>query len=231
MFLLVLLLRWPTGGILSRYGGTVCARTGDIMGTTIYSPFSENDPVLRGNTALVRLCVPHGWALRKGIPIFLYHFFLRPGLPWCPLPRRTPFIWVGIPAVIDSRCPNLGMYWYLPGVRLLSIFRARKGRLYWVSLWFEDHKIWCGLPGLPSFGNVLPKWGTLWWVWWGHQWICILKTLDPQFTLSMCILELMKYIQVGITTWRVSACVGTGVLTHTMTCTRGGNLQGLFLIF
>ena len=102
--LLEILSMWTIERYLSRDEGPVFARTVGVVGLN-YFPFSEGGVLNPGSIFLGRWCVRRDWARQWRIPACLYLFLLKLGMSWCPVPRLSLFILLGI--TIESRfgCP------------------------------------------------------------------------------------------------------------------------------
>ena len=169
--------------------------------------------------------VPRGWDLQFRISVRMYSFLLRPGTSLCYLSIQPPFIWVVIPSARSSECTTLGMSCAMPGTFLMLVCGGIELCIYWFDLRFDEAKIWCVSRVFMTFWNVIPKWGPLWCVCLYHRRICLLNITDPRYQLLVCTMSLILWSIVGIPSWVVSDCVGTGVLTHHMTCPWGGKFS------
>ena len=105
--LLVILYMWSIGRPLSKGGGLVCARNGEVVGPN-YLTFSEGSVVklvINFPGGGGGWCVQNHWDFQWGIIDLLYLFLLKLGIIWCTVPRMSLFLLVVIPTESGFECP------------------------------------------------------------------------------------------------------------------------------
>ena len=141
--LLEILFMQPIGEFLSRGVGPFYASTGDIVGPISFL-FLEGCRVDSGSILLVVWCEMHYWACQWGILPCLYLFLLNLGIPWCCVPRLSPFFARGIPVENGSGCPIQDRSCARKYGLLPRVWGVRGGHLVSGVCWTAEVWIWCG---------------------------------------------------------------------------------------
>ena len=133
----------PIGEYLSRAGVPVYARTEEVVGPTSFL-FLEGWGVDYGSNLLVLWCEIHGWAYKWGILACLYLFIVKLEMPWCCVPRLSPFIAVWIPVENGHGCPIPDRSCARQSNLLLRVYGVRGDHLVSGVCWTNEVWIWCG---------------------------------------------------------------------------------------
>ena len=173
----------PIGNFFSRAIGTVCSRTGDVVGPT-FSLFLEGCGVDSVSTLLGLWCDLHDWVFQWGILAYLYLFLLQLGMSWCRVPRLSPFLAVEIPVENGSRCliPDRSCAWQAD--LLLQAFWVRGVHIVSGVHWTAEVWIWCWWSKeLRSwrYPHSVGRWCQWWWY---HIWIHPLIPRMPWYSLQ-----------------------------------------------
>ena len=170
----------PIGGSLSRGVGPVCARTGVVVGPT-YFIFLEGCGVDSWSTLLVLWCDMHDWDCQGGILACLYLFLLTLGMPWCCVPRLSPFLAVGIPVENGSGFTIPDRSCVLQYDLLMWAFGVRGGHLISGVHNTAEVWIWCGWSMRLRSWHAPPIMGCQWQWWWCYWWIHPLRPHLPWY--------------------------------------------------